>query len=48
MTTSVCCGRWAHPTAPICGKEIKQQTVDQIIDQVLALPESTRIQVMAR
>ena len=32
---------------PKCGKEIKQQTVDQIIDQVMALPEATRIQVMA-
>ena len=30
-----------------CGKEIQQQTIDQIIDQVLALPEATRIQVMA-
>ena len=29
------------------GKEIRQQTIDQIIDQVLALPEGTRIQVMA-
>ena len=32
---------------PKCGKEIKQQTIDQIIDQVMALPEATRIQVMA-
>ena len=41
---------WARvgtPHCPICGKEIKQQTIDQIIDQVLALPEATRIQVMA-
>ena len=41
---------WARvgtPHCPICGKEIKQQTVDQIIDQVLALPEGARIQVMA-
>ena len=35
------------PHCPICGKEIKQQTIDQIIDQVLELPEATRIQVMA-
>ena len=35
------------PHCPKCGKEIKQQTIDQIIDQVLALPEATRIQVMA-
>ena len=41
---------WARvgtPHCPICGKEIKQQTVDQIIDQLLALPEGTRVQVMA-
>ena len=41
---------WARvgtPHCPKCGKEIRQQTVDQIIDQVLALPEGTRIQVMA-
>jgi len=41
---------WARvgtPHCPICGKEIKQQTVDQIIDQVMALPEATRIQIMA-
>ena len=41
---------WARvgtPHCPICGKEIKQQTIDQIIDQVLALPEATRLQVMA-
>jgi excinuclease ABC subunit A len=41
---------WARvgtPHCPVCGKEIQQQTVDQIIDQVLALPEATRIQVMA-
>ena len=31
----------------VCGKEIRQQTIDQIIDQVLSLPEGTRIQVMA-
>ena len=41
---------WARvgtPHCPICGKEIQQQTIDQIIDQVLALPETTRIQVMS-
>ena len=41
---------WARvgtPHCPICGKEIKQQTIDQIIDQVMQLPEATRIQVMA-
>ena len=41
---------WARvgtPHCPKCGKEIQQQTIDQIIDQVLALPEATRIQIMA-
>ena len=41
---------WARvgtPHCPKCGKEIKQQTIDQIIDQVLSLPERTKIQVMA-
>jgi len=41
---------WANigvPHCPNCGKEIKQQTVDQIIDQIMTLPESTRIQVLA-
>ena len=35
------------PHCPVCGREIRQQTVDQIVDQVLALPERTRIQVLA-
>ena len=41
---------WARvgtPHCPKCGKEIHQQTIDQIIDQVLALPQATRIQVLA-
>ena len=41
---------WARvgtPHCPKCGKVIRQQTIDQIIDQVMALPEGTRIQVMA-
>ena len=41
---------WARigvPHCPKCGKEIRQQTIDQIIDQLLVLPEGTRIQVMA-
>ncbi len=41
---------WARigvPHCPNCGKEIKQQTIDQIIDQVLTLPQATRIQVLA-
>ncbi len=35
------------PHCPICGREIKQQTVDQIVDRVMALEEGTRIQVLA-
>lgn len=35
------------PHCPICGREITQQTVDQIVDRVMALPEKTRIQVLA-
>ncbi|MCI5754123.1 MAG: excinuclease ABC subunit UvrA [Clostridiales bacterium] len=41
---------WARigiPHCPKCGREIRQQTVDQIVDQVAALPEGTRIQVLA-
>ena len=41
---------WARvgtPHCPKCGKEIRQQTIDQIIDQIMALPEGTRIQVLA-
>ncbi len=35
------------PHCPVCGKEIKQQTVDQIVDKVLDMEEGTRIQVLA-
>ncbi len=41
---------WARagtPHCPICGKEIRQQTIDQIIDQILELPEGSRIQILA-
>ena len=41
---------WARvgtPHCPVCGKEIKQQTIDQIIDQIMDLPEGTRVQVLA-
>ena len=41
---------WARvgtPHCPRCGKEIRQQTIDQIIDQVMALPEGARIQILA-
>ena len=35
------------PHCPVCGREIRQQTIDQIVDQVLALPEDSRIMVLA-
>jgi excinuclease ABC subunit A len=35
------------PHCPECGREIAQQTVDQIVDQVMSLKEGTRIQIMA-
>ncbi len=35
------------PHCPNCGKEIKQQTIDQIVDQILELPEGTKMQVLA-
>ena len=35
------------PHCPVCGKEIKKQSVDQMVDQILALPEGTRIQLLA-
>ena len=35
------------PHCPKCGKEIKKQTVDQMVDQVMALPEGTKIQLLA-
>ena len=35
------------PHCPVCGKEIKKQTVDQIVDKVMALEERTKIQVLA-
>ncbi len=41
---------WARvgtPHCPKCGKEIQQQTIDQIIDQVMTLPEGTRLQILA-
>lgn len=39
--------RLGTPHCPVCGKEITQQTVDQIVDRVMSLPEGTKIQVMA-
>ncbi len=41
---------WARigtPHCPKCGKEIRQQTIDQIVDQVMLLPERTRVQILA-
>ena len=41
---------WARvgvPHCPKCGREIKQQSIDQIVDQIMALPEGTRIQILA-
>ena len=35
------------PHCPNCGKEIKKQTVDQMVDQIMKLPERTRIQLLA-
>ncbi len=35
------------PHCPVCGKEIRQQTTDQIIDRILELPEGTRFLVLA-
>ena len=35
------------PHCPVCGKEISQQTTDQIVDRVAALPEGSKIQILA-
>ncbi|NMP37369.1 MAG: excinuclease ABC subunit UvrA [Clostridiales bacterium] len=35
------------PHCPVCGREISRQTVDQIVDRVLEMPQGTKIQVMA-
>ena len=35
------------PHCPVCGREITQQTIDQIVDAVLALPQGKRIQVLS-
>ena len=41
---------WARvgvPHCPNCGKEIRQQSIDQIVDQIMALPQGTRLQLLA-
>ena len=41
---------WARigiPHCPVCGREITQQTVDQIVDKLMEFPERTKIQVLA-
>ena len=38
--------RVGHPHCPVCGREIERQTVQQIVDQVLRLPEGTRLLVL--
>ncbi len=41
---------WARcgvPHCPKCGKEIRRQSVDQIVDQIMQLPERTRFQILA-
>ncbi len=35
------------PHCPKCGKEIRKQTIDQMVDQIMAMPERTRIQLLA-
>ena len=39
--------RIGHPHCPQCGREIAQQTVEQMVDAILGLPEGTKIQVLA-
>ena len=41
---------WARcgtPHCPKCGKEIRRQTIDQIVDQIMGLPERTRFQILS-
>ena len=38
--------RIGHPHCPVCGREIERQTVQQIVDQVLGLPEGSRLLVL--
>ncbi|MCI7266519.1 MAG: excinuclease ABC subunit UvrA [Veillonellaceae bacterium] len=40
--------RVGHPHCPICGKPVNQQSLDQMLDQLLALPERTKLLIMAQ
>ena len=35
------------PHCPVCGREIKQQTVDQIVDSIMSMPEGTKFQILS-
>ena len=39
--------RCGTPHCPKCGKEIRRQTIDQIVDQIMGLPERTRFQILS-
>ncbi len=39
--------RIGHPHCPRCGREISRQTVQQMVDQIMAWPEKTRLQILA-
>lgn len=39
--------RVGTPHCPVCGREISQQTIDQIVDQILSLPEKSKLQILA-
>lgn len=39
--------RVGHPHCPKCGKEIRQQTVDQMVDAIVAYPEGTKLMVLS-
>ena len=40
--------RVGHPHCPRCGKPVNQQSLDQMLDQLLALPERTKLLIMAQ
>lgn len=39
--------RTGTPHCPVCGREISQQSIDQIVDKILSMPEKTKIQLIA-